>query len=188
MSAHVRRVVTGHDASGKAVIVADGITPVVHYAPLRPGYSMNEVWATSSTPAVIDQTGEPTGRPRAIAPDRNGTVCRVIEFPPEASWIGGIDREKAKATFESLGAGDAVPDMEKPPHPLMHRTKTVDYGIVLSGEIYLVLDDSETLLKPGDVVVQCGTNHAWSNRSNAPCRMAFILIDGTWQGTPPWTK
>jgi quercetin dioxygenase-like cupin family protein len=67
---------------------------------------------------------------------------------------------------------------ENPPHPLMHRTDTVDYGIVLSGEIYLVLDKQETLLKAGDVVVQRGTNHAWSNRSDKPCRMAFILVDG----------
>jgi quercetin dioxygenase-like cupin family protein len=60
----------------------------------------------------------------------------------------------------------------------MHRTKTVDYGIVLSGEVYLVLDKQETLLKAGDVVVQRGTNHAWANRSSEPCRMAFILVDG----------
>lgn len=68
----------------------------------------------------------------------------------------------------------------------MHRTKTVDYGIVLSGEIYLVLDDGETRLEPGDIVVQCGTNHARSNRSDKPCRMAFILIDGVWRGAAPW--
>jgi quercetin dioxygenase-like cupin family protein len=68
----------------------------------------------------------------------------------------------------------------------MHRTKTVDYGIVLSGEIYLVVDEGETLLKPGDVVVQRGTNHAWSNRSDEPCRMAFVLVDGKWEGMPPW--
>jgi mannose-6-phosphate isomerase-like protein (cupin superfamily) len=186
MTANIRRVVTGHDKNGKAVVVSDGVTPVVHYAPLRPGYSMNEVWTTYSSPAVIDQKGEPTDRPRSIQPPPNGNVCRVIEFPPEASWIGDIDPQKAKEAFASLGSGDAAVHMEKPPHPLMHRTKTVDYGIILSGEIYLVLDDSETLLKPGDVVVQCGTNHAWSNRSDKPCRMAFVLVDGTWEGTPPW--
>ena len=186
MSANVRRVVTGHNADGKAIVVSDAITPVVHYAPLRPGYSMNEIWATNSAPAIIDQPGEPTERPRSIAPDRNGTVCRIIEFPPEASWIGNIDPEKAKAAFESLGSREAATEMEKPPHPLMHRTRTVDYGIVLAGEIYLVLDEGETLLKPGDVVVQRGTNHAWSNRSDKPCRMAFVLIDGAWQGKPPW--
>lgn len=186
MSANIRRVVTGHDSSGKAIIESDGITPIVRYAPLRPGYSMNEVWVTYSSPAIIDYKGEPTDRPRSVQPPANGNVCRVIEFPPEASWIGNIDAEKAKAAFASLGSGEAATAMAKPPHPLMHRTKTVDYGIVLSGEIYLVLDDSETLLKPGDVVVQRGTNHAWSNRSDKPCRMAFILCDGAWEGEAPW--
>ena len=71
-------------------------------------------------------------------------------------------------------------DEKDSPHPLMHRTRTVDYRIVLSGEVYLVLDKQETLLKAGDVVVQRGTNHAWSNRSTEPCKMTFVLIDGKW--------
>jgi mannose-6-phosphate isomerase-like protein (cupin superfamily) len=186
MSANVRRVVTGHSKEGKAIIASDGTVPIVHYAPLRPGYSMNEVWVTRSMPAVIDQEGEPTDRPRSVEPPPNGTVCRIIEFPPEASWISNIDAAKAKEAYASLGSRHAVPDMKNPPHPLMHRTKTLDYGIVLSGEIYLVVDEGETLLKPGDVVVQCGTNHAWANRSDKPCRMVFVLIDGTWQGAAPW--
>ena len=186
MSANVRRVVTGHDEDGKAVIVSDGPVPIVRYAPLRPGYSMSEVWVTSSMPASMDEDGEPTDRPRLVEPPRNGTVCRIIEFPPEASWIGNIDAAKAREAYASLGSGHAVPDMDNPPHPLMHRTKTLDYGIVLSGEVYLVVDEGETLLKPGDVVVQCGTNHAWSNRGEHPCRMAFVLIDGIWRGEAPW--
>lgn len=178
MSANIRRVVTGHDASGKAIIVQDGITPVVHYSEQRPGYSMNEVWVTADAPASINQVGEPTDRPRAIQPPPRGTVCRVIEFPPEAGWISSFDQAKAREAFAGLGSADAHVAMENPPHPMMHRTLTVDYGIVLSGEIYLVLDDSETRLQAGDIVVQRGTNHAWSNRSDGPCRMAFILIDG----------
>lgn len=181
-----RRVVTGHNQDGKAIIASDGPTPIVRYAPLRPGYSSSEVWATYSAPAIIDRPGEATERPHSIEPPHNGTVCRVIEFGPESSWIGNVDADRAKAVFGSLGSPDATTGIEKPPHPLMHRTKTVDYGIVLSGEIYLVVDKGETLLMPGDIVVQCGTNHAWSNRSDKPCRMAFILIDGAWQGAPPW--
>ena len=75
-----------------------------------------------------------------------------------------------------MGAAHAVNAAEKPRHPLMHRTQSLDFAIVLSGEIYLVLDDSETLLKAGDVVIQCATNHAWSNRSDKPCRMAFVMV------------
>lgn len=186
MTASVRRVVTGHDENGRAIIESDTPAPVVRYAPLRPGYSMHEVWATYSTPAAIDYAGEPTDRPRSIEPPANGCVCRIIEFPPEASWIGNIDAEKAKEAFASLGSGHAAVPAKDAPHPLMHRTKTVDYGIVLSGEIHLVVDEGETLLKPGDVVVQRGTNHAWSNRSDEPCRMAFVLVDGKWEGMPPW--
>ena len=107
MSLTVRRVVTGHSEDGKAIIVSEGPVPVVRHAPLRPGYSMNEVWVTQAMPAVIDQEGEPTDRPRSVEPPRNGTVCRIIEFPPEASWIGNIDAAKAKEAFASLGSGHA---------------------------------------------------------------------------------
>lgn len=177
---NVRRVVTGHDSDGKAIIQSDGVTPVVFGIPQRPGYSANEVWVTSSMPAEIDAPGEPTERPRSIEPPPNGTICRVVVLPPEASFIGSLDRETAKAAFAAFGSAHAatVDENETQPHPLMHRTKTVDYGIVLEGEIYLVLDKEETLLKAGDVVVQRGTNHAWSNRSDLPCKMAFILVDG----------
>jgi uncharacterized cupin superfamily protein len=83
-----------------------------------------------------------------------------------------------KAMFASLGSSDASTTKQNSPHPLMHRTETVDYGIVLEGEVTLILDDSETTLKPGDVVIQRGTNHAWSNRGDKPCRIVFILLDG----------
>jgi len=181
MGGNVRRVVTGHDADGKAVIVSDGITPVVFEIPQRPGYSANEVWVTDSMPAAINKPGEPTERKRTLEPPPNGTLCRVVVHPPESTWIHTVDRAAAKAAFAAYGSVHAsTAEEENPPHPFMHRTKTVDYGIVISGEIYLVLDKEETLLKAGDIVVQRGTNHAWSNRSSEPCRMAFILVDGAW--------
>lgn len=64
------------------------------------------------------------------------------------------------------------------PHPLMHRTATIDYGIVLEGEMTLIVDQDEVIIKAGNIIIQRGTNHAWANRSGLPCRMAFILIDG----------
>jgi mannose-6-phosphate isomerase-like protein (cupin superfamily) len=177
----VRRVVTGHDSDGKAVIVSDGATPVVFSIPQRPGYSAHEVWVTDSMPAEINQAGEPTNRPRSIEPPPNGTRCRIVVHPPEASFIHKLDRAAAKAAFAAYGSSEASTAEEKDlPHPLMHRTRTVDYGIVLEGEVYMVLDKQETLLKAGDVVVQRGTNHAWSNRSDQPCKMMFVLIDGKW--------
>ncbi|WP_374633465.1 cupin domain-containing protein [Ferrovibrio sp.] len=178
MLGNVRRVVTGHDAAGKAIFIQDGITPVVFGSPQRPGYAVSEVWVTDSMPAAINQPGEPTQRKRAIEPPPHGTVFRVADFPPESTWIHKFDRAMALAAFAALGSKHAHTEMDTPPHPMMHRTETVDYALVLEGEIYLVLDDTETKLQTGDVVVQRGTNHAWSNRSDRNCRMAFILIDG----------
>jgi len=175
----VRRVVTGHDATGKAIVIEDGPAPVVHTIPNRPNYWITQIWMTDASPVPIDSvTADPTSRPLRIEPTDHGTVIRVVEFPPEADFIKNFDARAAKASFTAFGSGSASTVREGSLHPLMHRTETLDYGIVLSGEICMVLDDSVTTLKAGDVVVQRGTNHAWSNRSSAPCKMAFILIDG----------
>lgn len=175
MSTSVRRVVTGTDSAGKAVIVSDGPPPIVHTQPQRPGLAINEIWITDSMPAKTRQDGEPTDRPRRTPPPKDGTRFCVTELPPDPAYV---DIESAKSVY---AAGGAVHGGKDAPHPFMHKTESVDYCIVLSGEVYLVLDDSETLLKTGDIVVQRGTNHAWSNRSGAPCRLAFILVDGTWE-------
>ena len=136
---------------------------------------------TDAMPVDINQQGEPTLGPRKLEPPPNGTRFRIVVHPPEASYIHRLDRTAAKAAFAAYGSEQAsTHDEADSPHPLMHRTRTVDYGIVLSGEVYLVLDKQETLLKAGDVVIQRGTNHAWANRSSEPCKMAFILIDGKW--------
>ncbi|MGA2023987.1 MAG: cupin domain-containing protein [Steroidobacteraceae bacterium] len=181
MNAGIRRVVTGHDEDGKAIIVSDGLPPVVFTIPQRPGYSASELWATDSTPASINQEGEPTLGPRRLEPPPNGTRFRIVVHPPEAAYIHTLDRAAAKAAFAAFGSEHASTHEDPAsPHPLMHRTRTVDYGIVLSGEVYLVLDRQETLLRAGDVVIQRGTNHAWANRSSAPCTMAFILVDGAY--------
>jgi mannose-6-phosphate isomerase-like protein (cupin superfamily) len=89
-----------------------------------------------------------------------------------------MDPEASRRAFAALGNEKAATFGKGGRHPLMHRTETIDYAIVLSGEITMVMDDRDVELKAGDVLVQCGTNHAWSNRSNAPCVIAFVLIDG----------
>jgi hypothetical protein len=172
--ASVRRVVTGHDAAGKAVVTSDGLTPVVHLMDKRPGYSWNEVWLTSSMPAKNDETHEPTERPRAITPPANGTVCRIIEYPPDGEFVKTLDPNSVDTAFSDSRNAFHVANAR---HPFMHRTDTIDYAVVIAGEIYLMLDDSEVLLRAGDVAVQRGTNHAWSNRSDAACRIMFVLID-----------
>lgn len=142
-----RRVVTGHDASGRSVILADGPAPRTHSIP---GATFHELWSTSDTPAPLapEEPAEPTDRPLVTPPDPHGTIIRFVDLAPRS-------------------------------RSPMHRTESLDYGIVLSGAVCLVLDDgSETALRPGDVVIQRGTDHAWVNETDEPARMAFVLVDG----------
>jgi mannose-6-phosphate isomerase-like protein (cupin superfamily) len=102
---------------------------------------------------------------------------RIIEFGPEGEWLQKLAQDDAKDVFGAMGTNKAS-TYQAGTHPLMHRTETVDYAVVLEGEIYLVLDKEERLMQQGDFLVERGTNHAWSNRSGKPCKMLFVLIDG----------
>ena len=183
MSKGARRIVTGHDAGGKAVVIFEGDAPNTFEPPGRPGVQINNIWQVFESPAKLagNEDNAPAGVKISLEPGDNGSVCRVIEFPPEADWIGNVDRAAAQESFRQFGAEHAADTSDEPPHPLMHRTKTIDYGIILSGEIWMVLDESEVLCKAGDVIVQRGTNHAWANRSDQPCRVCFVLIDGKFE-------
>lgn len=176
--AQVRRVVTGHDRNGKAIVISDGPAPV-HSNPLRPGQMSHEIWKTSATPAPIarDEPDPATG-PRKLQPPRMGTVFRISEVPPETEATRNLTPEKARELFGASGAAEASTYGRGGRHPMMHRTETVDYAVVLEGEIYLLLDDADVKLSAGDVVIQRGTNHAWSNRSGKTVRMLYVLIDG----------
>ena len=180
----VRRVVTGHDANGKAIVVSDGPAPFSITNPQRPGYVSTDIWRTHATPAPIDaRPDEPTLGPRRQMPEKNGTVIRVNRVMPETDAVRNITPEESKRIFAALGNEQASTFAKSGRHPLMHRTETIDYAVILSGEIYCVLDDTEVLLKTGDILVQCGTNHAWSNRSSAPCDILFVLIDGKYEAS-----
>ncbi len=147
-----RRVVTGHDSEGRSLVLSDGPVPVTRSS-TGIGLHFDEVWNTSAAPAPIAaQEPEPTERPLRIAPEGPGSVIRVNEFLP------GHVRDGLQTA--------------------MHRTESVDYGIVLEGEMTLILTDSEVALRAGDIVVQRGTDHAWANRSQRSAKMAFILIGG----------
>jgi mannose-6-phosphate isomerase-like protein (cupin superfamily) len=173
----VRRIVTGHDAHGRSVVQEDG--PPARVATLggESGTTFHELWNTRATPAPIDYaSGEPAEPGISLLPPAGGTRIRILDIPPDDGTVAALPREAVRALFESIGAGHAL--AENPPHPLMHRTETVDYGIVLEGELVLILDESETLVRPGDIIVQRGTSHAWANRSGSPARIAFVLVDG----------
>jgi mannose-6-phosphate isomerase-like protein (cupin superfamily) len=182
MAKQVRRVVTGHDESGKAIVISDGPAPFVHVNAIDPEWYSTDIWRTNETPArIVRAAAEPTLGPRRQMPEKRGTVLRINHFPPEQDAVRRMDPEASRRAFAALGNERAATFGKGGRHPLMHRTETIDYAIVLSGEITMVLDDVDVLLEAGDIVVQCGTNHAWSNRSNAPCVVAFVLIDGAFE-------
>lgn len=179
---YVRRVVTGHDADGKAVVLSDGAAPFVHTSALRPGYASTDVWRTSATPAPIAALQpEPTEGPRRQLPEKRGTVIRINTLVPETEASRSFDAKQVNQLFTAMGNAQGSTFEANKRHPMMHRTETVDYAIVLSGEITMLLDDSEVTLRAGDVLVQRGTNHAWTNRGTVPAQIAFILLDGEFE-------
>lgn len=173
MLQRIRRVVTGHNAEGKSIIVSDDASPHAVGVMDEPAYGLTNLWVSSSTPADNATPGDAADRKIVLEPPRGGSVFRVVEFPPDRSLIGKVN---PKAVFEALDAV-ATMDTNNPRHPAMHKTSTLDYAIILSGEIYAMMDLGETLMKAGDCLIQRGTNHAWSNRSDKTCLIAFILID-----------
>jgi mannose-6-phosphate isomerase-like protein (cupin superfamily) len=173
MPRQIRRVVTGHNAAGKSIFVSDGPTPHV-FSRTKGSAIVHELWETTRTPADNRGNADAIARGHRLPPPQNGSVFRVIEYPPDAERLAAIAREHALP--DESGRAEAT-DRNNPRHPGFHKTVTVDYAIVLSGEIYAMMDEGEVLLKPGDVLVQRGTNHAWSNRTAEPAVVAFVLID-----------
>ncbi|MGH8733399.1 MAG: cupin domain-containing protein, partial [Burkholderiales bacterium] len=134
------------------------------------------VWRTTAFPCPVNEV-DSIKEHKGILPSKGGTILRIIDFPPEPKDPAELKR-RLDATFGGIYQ-DAAHDRRAGKHPGMHRTETVDYAIVLEGEIWAVMDEGETLLRAGDVLIQRGTNHAWANRSSATARIAFVLIDGT---------
>jgi mannose-6-phosphate isomerase-like protein (cupin superfamily) len=170
----IRRVVTGHNAAGRSVFIKDAAAPHVYNR--GPGSAVvTELWETRAMPADNRGDGEVTDHPFRLAPPKHGTVFRIIEYPPDKQRLAALEQQRAGAD-DGSGHGAAF-DRGSPRHPGFHKTSSVDYAIVLSGEIYALMDEGEVLLKAGDVLVQRGTNHAWSNRTDAPAYLAFVLVD-----------
>ena len=168
----VRRVLTGHDRDGRSTIIADGIAPNMKEMPSFPGLALTDLWETTAAPADNDGHADAAARPVRLEPPKNGTIFRIVEFPPDSSRPNDSD---GAAGFKAIGAAHAQD--RRSSDPMMHKTSTIDYIVVLKGEIYAVLDKGETLLRPGDVFVQRGTNHSWSVRGSEPCVIAVVLVN-----------
>jgi quercetin dioxygenase-like cupin family protein len=177
----IHRVVTGHDAGGKAVVASNGPLPTVVEIKAIPGTVFHEVWETRATPVPVDNAADPTTGPLMLPPPRHGTRIRFVDIPPDTADFLQQGAARMKEAFTQAGDVAASTVKGDSPHPLMHRTESVDYGVVIEGEMTLVLDEGEVTLRPGSVVIQRGTNHAWANRSGRPCRMLFVLIDGRYE-------
>jgi mannose-6-phosphate isomerase-like protein (cupin superfamily) len=140
----IRRVVTGHDADGRAIVQTD--ETVANVASRRPGQAAAVIWTTDTSPADNDHPADTSGRARGTTMP-GGTVFRIVEYQPGVT-------------------------------PRMHRSNSIDYAVVMSGEIDMELDDGQEVhLRAGDVMVQRGTVHNWVNRGTVPCVIAFTLID-----------
>ena len=182
MSKPIRRVVTGHNAQGKSIFVADGPSP--HVMQRGTGsVTVTELWETRGSPADNRGNADAIDRTFRLHPPKNGTVFRIIAYPPDKVRLPALTRE---AEGPDDGSGRmAARDRGNPRHAGFHKTASVDYAIVLSGEIFAMMDEGEVLLKAGDVLIQRGTNHAWSNRTDEPAYVAFVLIDAEPVGEAP---
>jgi hypothetical protein len=168
----VRRVLTGHDGEGRSTFIADGLAPnVKEMKPTFPGLALTDLWETKGAPASNAGDADAAERPVHLEPPKNGTIVRIVEFPPDDTRPQDSD---SRAGFTAIGAGHAQD--RKSSDPMMHRTATVDYIIVLKGEIWAIMETGEKLLKAGDVLIQRGTNHSWSVRTSEPCIIAAILV------------
>jgi mannose-6-phosphate isomerase-like protein (cupin superfamily) len=174
----VRRIVTGHDAEGKSVVLSDAPSPHVLENPDQEGRGLTDLWRTFAAPADNSGDGDAADTQVTLAPPSQGSVFRFFQVRP-AAWDADITpEERARRdaeNFAKMGASGAHDSAAA--QPGMHKTDTVDYIILLSGRVSMILDDGEVDMEPMDVVIQRGTNHAWVNRGDEPAVLAGILID-----------
>lgn len=167
----VRRVVTGQDAQGRSKVLFDGIAENVKEMESMPGVALTDLWETLSAPADNQGTQDAVQRPVRLTAPNPGSIFRIVEIPPDEQWRS---LAQAGSAFSSIGA-DGVYDTTSA-DPMRHKTDTIDYIIVIKGEVHAVLDEGDVLLKTGDAFVQRGTIHSWSVRGKEPCVLGVVLV------------
>jgi Cupin domain len=178
----IRRVVTGLDASGRATVVSDGHAPRSLDLVNVPGMSTSMLWATAPGEPIRLDGSDPTPGVRRQLPEPGGTCFLIIRFPPD-SVFAAPSFDAAAASAERRIAFPGIAELLEPDNPGMHTTNSVDYVIVLDGDLWLELDDGQlTRLGPGDTVVQNGTRHAWRNLSAEPATVAVVQVGAERQG------
>lgn len=171
----IRRVVTGHSAAGKAVFASDGPPPRLNHPPGVDDVGIAAVWATDHGMTAVPGSDDPTLAMTTYVPGPGGTRFLITVLPP-GSGAAGPSPLLQGATPAPAGFPGLNEAME-PDNPGMHTTDSIDYDIIMSGELWLELDDGATVhLKPGDIVIQTGTRHAWRNKGSEPCVMYSVLV------------
>jgi mannose-6-phosphate isomerase-like protein (cupin superfamily) len=170
-----RRIVTIDREPGRSSLVSDGPAPDVRIDPARPGFASARLWVTDAAPAKV--VFETLHLPHTLEPPPNGSVMRVMTVPPDDAWKGKVGAREVEAFFLTMGSPGASAYAPRAPHPYTQKTRTLDFCIVVEGEVVLILDTQEVALKAGEVVIQRGTRHAWSNRSGAPAQIAIASHD-----------
>jgi mannose-6-phosphate isomerase-like protein (cupin superfamily) len=166
MPKQFRRVVTGHNAEGKSCVIFDGTASNVRIPPNEPNVAMTDFWYSDETPASNAGNKDNAVRPLVLQTPPKGSIFRVVELPPDS-----------ERNFSNLKGIDGGALQEGQRHAGFHRTKSLDYIFVMEGELYCLLDEGEVLLKAGDFLIQRGTNHAWSNRSNKRVLILGVMLD-----------
>lgn len=172
-----RRVVTGKNANGRSVVISDGTSPREFFHKHWPGFVTTPLWTIGGTPDLArDPRMDPMATGGSLLPAPGGSTFIMVTFPPD-SIVMSSDFRPDLAAKETMEAAPGISETFEPDHPGMHTTPTVDYGIVLSGEITVELDDGVmTTLRPGDTIVQQGARHAWRNLLPGPATVAFVLL------------
>jgi mannose-6-phosphate isomerase-like protein (cupin superfamily) len=175
-----RRIVTGHDAQGKAVALFDG--PSMPRQRAASANASTLLWVTGESPVDMSGQQDRAGTAVGVPPPANGSIFRIVDFPPASSSTAApVDHHQI---LHAMGIDPETQGYAR--HANTHPTRSIDYAIVMEGEIDMLMDDTEVHVKAGDVLVQQGTNHAWVNNGDKPCRIAFILIDA--KDPPSWKQ
>ena len=174
-----RRIVTGHDAQGRSVVISDAPPRNVVVNPADPDRGHINFWKTERVPAMNEGSADPMDGPlSALAPPKGGTMFRFFQIAPEKNETGlsPVERDRRMAQmFEAAGSAGARTRTGQ--HPSMHKTDSVDYIVLLKGEVTAILDVGQVAMKPFDVLIQRGTNHGWVNYGDEPALLVAVLID-----------
>jgi quercetin dioxygenase-like cupin family protein len=174
-----RRIVVGDCEPGLSKVLSDGFSPEIYLDPARPGYASSKLWVVKDFPAKL--FFETIHLPYLMIPPKGGSLCRMLTLPPDQSWQGKIGPKEVENFFADMKAPFASTYSKDAKHPYMQKTETMDFCVVISGQATLILDTEERQVSAGDVVILRGVNHAWSNHSDGPVKIAIASHDADFQ-------